>query len=279
MSNTVQESRNQCFGGQQLVLSHQAETTRCKMRFALFLPSSAGHAKVPVVYFLSGLTCSEQNVITKSGAQQFCERHQVAFVCPDTSPRGDGVPDVDATDLGMGAGFYVNATQAPWSQHYRMYDYVTQELPAVIEAEFPVTTARGIMGHSMGGHGALVIGLRENNRYQSVSAFSPICAPSQVPWGQKAFSAYLGNDPSTWADYDASQLLATSLAARHPLLVDVGTDDPFLTNQLLPETLEEAAKRVSHPLTLRRQAGYDHSYYFIATFIGEHIAHHAAALK
>jgi S-formylglutathione hydrolase len=275
----VQESRNKCFGGDQLVVSHHAETTHCNMRFALFLPSSASHTRVPAIYFLSGLTCTEQNVITKAGAQQFCEQHQVAFVCPDTSPRGLDVPDFDATDLGVGAGFYVNATQTPWSQHYRMYDYVTTELPSLVERHFPVTSARGIMGHSMGGHGALVIGLREGDRYRSVSAFSPICAPSQVPWGQKAFTAYLGADETAWSKYDASNLMVTPNPSRHPLLVDVGADDPFLATQLLPETLAYAARAANHQLTLRIHPGYDHSYYFIATFIGEHIAHHAAALK
>lgn len=276
---TIVESRNKCFGGHQLVVSHESPSTRCNMRFALFLPSGSAHAKVPVIYYLSGLTCTEQNVITKAGAQQFCEQHQVAFVCPDTSPRGADVPDVDATDLGMGAGFYLNATQSPWSQHYHMYDYVTQELPALCEAQFPVTSARGIMGHSMGGHGALVIGLRESTRYRSVSAFSPVCAPSQVPWGQKAFAAYLGNDETTWAAYDASRLISRPTTVRHPLLVDVGEEDPFLTKQLWPEALERTAAEANHPLTLRRRAGYDHSYYFIATFIEQHIAHHATALK
>lgn len=278
MSNIVEESRNKCFGGHQLVVSHPSESTHCSMRFAIFLPSSTARQKVPAVYFLSGLTCTEQNVITKAGAQQFCEQHQVAFVCPDTSPRGPDVPDVDATDLGMGAGFYVNATQTPWSRHYHMYDYVTQELPSLVEAHFPVTSARGIMGHSMGGHGALVIGLRESARYRSVSAFSPIVAPSHVPWGQKAFAAYLGDDETAWAKYDACELLPLPATTRHPLLVDVGQDDPFLTKQLQPERLEQAAERAGHPLTLRRHAGYDHSYYFIATFIGDHIAHHAKAL-
>jgi S-formylglutathione hydrolase len=278
MTSIVQESRNKCFGGYQLVVSHPSDTTHCTMRFAIFLPSGSAERRVPVVYFLSGLTCTEQNVITKAGAQQFCELHQVAFVCPDTSPRGEGVPDADATDLGTGAGFYVNATAQPWSRHYQMYDYVTSELPSLVEANFPVTDRRGIMGHSMGGHGALVIGLRESNRYRSVSAFSPICAPSLVPWGQKAFTAYLGADEAAWAAYDASRLMPMPRTTRQPLLIDVGDEDPFLTKQLHPEALEKAALQANHPLSLRRRVGYDHSYYFIATFIGEHIAHHAAAL-
>lgn len=278
MTSIVQESRNKCFGGHQLVVSHQSPTTNCSMRFALFLPSGSATRSVPAIYYLSGLTCTEQNVITKAGAQQFCERHQVAFVCPDTSPRGADVPDVDATDLGVGAGFYVNATQTPWSKHYHMYDYVTRELPALVETHFPITSSRAIMGHSMGGHGALVIGLRESAHFRSVSAFSPICAPSEAPWGQKAFAAYLGPVETAWGEYDASKLMTRDVGVRHPLLVDIGEDDPFLTNQLRPEALESAAVTANHPLTLRRHAGYDHSYYFIATFIGEHIAHHAAAL-
>lgn len=291
MSQVVVESNHRCFSGEQLVVSHDSETVRCKMRFAVFLPSAAKREKVPVVYYLSGLTCTEQNVITKAGAQRYCEEHGVAFVCPDTSPRGPGVPDEDATDLGMGAGFYVNATEAPWSTHYQMFDYVVKELPALVQAEFPVTAARGLMGHSMGGHGALVIGLREPSAFQSLSAFSPIASPSVVPWGQKAFRAYLGSDETAWRAYDAVALLgrtaplgrtaaaASQPSARLPILVDVGSNDPFLETQLRPELLEQAALAANHPLTLRRQTGYDHSYYFIQTFIGDHIAHHARALR
>lgn len=278
MTKLVVESNQRCFSGEQLVVSHESETVGCKMRFAVFLPSVAKRERVPVVYYLSGLTCTEQNVITKAGAQRYCEEHGVAFVCPDTSPRGAGVPDEDATDLGMGAGFYINATQAPWSTHYRMYDYVAKELPAVVEADLPVTQARGLMGHSMGGHGALVIGLREVDAYRSLSAFSPIASPSVVPWGQKAFRAYLGADEAAWLQYDAAMLL-TRTSARLPILVDVGSSDPFLETQLRPELLERSASAVDYPLTLRRQPGYDHSYYFIQTFIGEHIAHHARALR
>lgn len=272
------ESRNRCFGGEQLVVSHDSNTLSCNMRFGIYLPSSAAKESVPVVYFLSGLTCTEQNVITKAGAQRYCDQYGVALVCPDTSPRGPGVPDDEATDLGVGASFYVNATEPPWSTHFRMYDYVVGELPAVVQSNFPVTTQRGLMGHSMGGHGALVIGLREHAHYGSVSAFSPIAAPSQVPWGQKAFRAYLGSEEAAWRAYDASALLSQT-RGRLPILVDIGTNDPFLDLQLRPELLEQAASSVDYPLTLRRQAGYDHSYYFIQTFIGEHLAHHAAALR
>src|SRR5690606_36512423 len=237
-----------------------------------YLPSTAERSKVPVLYYLSGLTCSEQNAITKAGAQRYCNDYGVALVCPDTSPRGEGVPDDETDDLGKGAGFYVDATQTPWSRHYQMYTYDTRELPAVIESNFPVTDVRGVTGHSMGGHGALVIGLREP-QYRTVSALSPIAAPSEVPWGQKAFRAYLGDVPSAWANYDASQLIRTTVLPRRPLLIDVGSQDPFLESQLLPQRLEQAAELASHPLTLRRQPGYDHSYYFISTFMGDHIRH------
>ena len=202
----------------------------------------------------------------------------IAIVCPDTSPRGDDVADAEGYDLGKGAGFYVNATQAPWSQHYRMHDYVVDELPTLVEANFPVTAVRAISGHSMGGHGALVIALRNPGRYRSVSAFSPIVAPSQVPWGQKAFAAYLGDDRAAWHSYDATALVA-SASERLPLLVDQGDADEFLHAQLKPELLQAACAAAGHPLLLRMQPGHDHSYYFIASFIGEHVAHHAAALR
>lgn len=278
MTTIEVESENLCFGGRQLIARHAAQNTSCDMRFSVFLPKKSQSQPVPVVYFLSGLTCTEQNVTTKAGAQRYCDEYGLAFVCPDTSPRGEGVADEEAIDLGEGAGFYVNATQKPWSAHYQMYDYVSQELPALIEANFPVTARRSIMGHSMGGHGALVIGLRNAQRYQSISAFSPICAPAEVPWGKKALAAYLGSDEAAWAAYDASQLVGSALPRRPLLLVDIGTADPFLDKQLLPQRLEEACAAQDHPLELRRQKGYDHSYYFISTFIGDHLRHHAAAL-
>ncbi len=268
-----------CFGGWQDVYEHASSTLGCTMRFAVYLPPQAEHGPVPVLYWLSGLTCTEQNFITKAGAQRYAAEHGIAIVAPDTSPRGDGVADADGYDLGKGAGFYLNATRAPWAAHYRMYDYVVDELPALVEANFPVTDARAISGHSMGGHGALVIALRNPGRYRSVSAFSPIVAPSQVPWGEKAFAAYLGEDRETWLAYDATALVSGDLAERLPLLVEQGGADEFLASQLKPELLQRAAETQGHPLTLRMRPGYDHSYYFIASFIGDHIGHHARALK
>ena len=267
-----------CFGGWQDVYEHASDTLDCTMRFAVYLPPQAERARLPVLYWLSGLTCNEQNFITKAGAQRYAAEHGVILVAPDTSPRGDDVPDADGYDLGKGAGFYVDATQQPWAAHYRMYDYVVRELPALIEANFPATDARGISGHSMGGHGALVIALRNPGRYRSVSAFSPIVAPSQVPWGEKALGAYLGDDRSAWAQYDATALIADA-PERLALLVEQGEADEFLEGQLRPQLLRAACEAAGHPLELRMRPGYDHSYYFIASFIGEHIAHHARALR
>ncbi|HDS0950968.1 TPA: S-formylglutathione hydrolase [Stenotrophomonas maltophilia] len=267
-----------CFGGWQDVYRHHSATLGCDMQFAVYLPPQAATQKLPVLYWLSGLTCTEQNVITKAGAQRYAAEHGVILVAPDTSPRGDDVADAEGYDLGKGAGFYLNATEQPWAKHYRMHDYVVQELPALIEANFPATDARAISGHSMGGHGALVLALRNPGRYRSVSAFSPIVAPSLVPWGQKAFTAYLGDNTADWAQWDATVLVATA-SERLPLLVDQGDADEFLQTQLQPERLQQACDAAGHPLTLRLQPGYDHSYYFIASFIGEHIAHHARALK
>ena len=267
-----------CFGGWQDVHEHASSTLGCTMRFAVYLPPQVETQKLPVLYWLSGLTCTEQNFITKAGAQRYAAEHGVIRVAPDTSPRGDDVADADGYDLGKGAGFYVNATQAPWAAHYRMYDYIVDELPALIEANFPVTDARSISGHSMGGHGALTIALKNPGRYRSVSAFSPIVAPTQVPWGEKAFGAYLGEDRETWKAYDTVALLAGA-QERLPLLVDQGDADEFLHTQLKPDLLQAAAVAARHPLQLRMHPGYDHSYYFIASFIGDHVAHHAGALK
>ena len=267
-----------CFGGWQDVYEHASATLGCTMRFAIYLPPQAADGPVPVLYWLSGLTCNEQNFITKAGAQHYAAEHGIAIVCPDTSPRGDDVADADGYDLGKGAGFYVNATQAPWAAHYRMHDYVVEELPALVEAHFPVTTSRAISGHSMGGHGALVLALRNTGRYRSVSAFSPIVAPSKVPWGEKALTAYLGDDREAWKAWDACDLVKRA-SGKLPLLVDQGGDDEFLDSQLRPQLLQAAAVAAGHPLQLRMRPGYDHSYYFIASFIGEHIAHHAAALR
>jgi S-formylglutathione hydrolase len=265
-------------GGWQDVYRHPSKVLGCAMNFAIYLPPQAAQGPVPVLYWLSGLTCTEQNFITKAGAQRYAAEHGVAIVAPDTSPRGEGVADDPAYDLGQGAGFYVNATRQPWAAHYRMHDYVVQELPDLVEAHFPVSSARSIFGHSMGGHGALVAALRHPGRYRSVSAFAPICAPSQVAWGQKVFSEYLGQDTADWAQWDACALIARA-PERLPILVDQGGDDEFLDSGLRPQLLESAAKAAGHPLQLRMQPGYDHSYYFIASFIGEHIAHHARALR
>lgn len=269
-----------CAGGWQDVYRHQSSVLDCTMDVAVYLPPQAAieGARLPVLYWLSGLTCSEQNFITKAGAQRYAAQHGVIIVAPDTSPRGDAVADADGYDLGKGAGFYVNATQQPWAAHYRMYDYIVDELPALIEAHFPASQLRSISGHSMGGHGALMIALRNPGRYRSVSAFSPIVAPSQVPWGQKAFTAYLGEDPAAWATYDTVALLAGT-HSKLPLLVDQGDADEFLSGQLQPQLLQQACAQHGHSLRLRMQPGYDHSYYFIASFIGEHLAWHATALQ
>lgn len=267
------------FGGRQEVWKHASAVLGCEMKFGIYLPEAALRGeRCPVLYWLSGLTCTEQNFITKANAQQHAARHGIIVVAPDTSPRGPGVADDPGYDLGQGAGFYVNATQQPWAAHYRMQDYVAEELPALVESHFPVTSARGIFGHSMGGHGALVTALRHPGRYRSVSAFSPIVAPSQVPWGQKALGAYVGADRQAWKEWDAVELVA-SAQERLPLWVDQGEADEFLDGQLRPELLRGACEARGHPLELRMHAGYDHSYYFIASFIGEHFAHHAAALK
>ncbi|RYG64236.1 S-formylglutathione hydrolase, partial [bacterium] len=266
------------FGGFQDVYRHASTTLGVTMNFAAYLPPAAATRKLPVLYWLSGLSCTEQNFITKAGAQRYAAEHEVILVAPDTSPRGDGVPDAEGYDLGKGAGFYVNATREPWAKNYKMYDYVLRELPDLVEAELPATGVRGISGHSMGGHGALVLALKNPGRYRSVSAFSPIVAPSRVPWGDKAFTAYLGEDREAWKAWDATEL-AASAKEQLPLLIDQGDADEFLEKQLRPELLERAAREAGHPLTLRMQPGHDHSYYFIATFIGDHVAHHARAFK
>lgn len=268
-----------CFGGRQEVWQHVSTALGCAMRVGVYLPPAALRGeRCPVLYWLSGLTCTEQNFITKAGVQQHAAAHGLIVVVPDTSPRGADIPDDAAYDLGQGAGFYLDATQAPWAAHFRMETYVVDELPAWIEAHFPATTQRGISGHSMGGHGALTLALRHPGRYASVSAFSPIVAPSQVPWGHKAFTAYLGADRSTWAAHDAVALIANA-SERLPLLVDQGESDDFLATQLRPELLQAACTAAGHPLTLRQHSGYDHSYYFVASFMGEHVAWHAQALK
>ena len=271
-------SVNKSFGGWHKQYSHQSKTLNCAMRFAIYLPPQASNGKkVPVLYWLSGLTCTDENFMQKAGAQRMAAELGIAIVAPDTSPRGDDVADDAGYDLGKGAGFYVNATQAPWNRHYRMYDYVLNELPQLIESMFPVSDKRSIAGHSMGGHGALVIAMRNPQAYQSVSAFSPIANPVNCPWGKKALTAYLGRDTTTWVEYDASLLMrqATEFV---PALVDQGDADDFLIEQLKPEVLEAAAKVSGYPLTLNMQEGYDHSYYFISSFIENHLRFHAEYL-
>ena len=267
-----------CFGGWQDVYRHRSEVLGCDMTVGVYLPPQVEQGPCPVLYWLSGLTCTEQNFITKAGAQRYAAEHGIILVAPDTSPRGEDVADAEGYDLGKGAGFYVNATQAPWASHYRMYDYIVDELPSWVEADPMPSDRRAISGHSMGGHGALTIALKNPGRYRSVSAFSPIVAPTQVPWGQKAFAAYLGDDREAWKAWDTVELIRQA-REQLPLLVDQGDADEFLQGQLKPELLQAAAAEAGHPLTLRMQPGYDHSYYFIASFIGDHIAHHAAALK
>jgi S-formylglutathione hydrolase len=271
---------NRCFGGRQLRFTHASTSLSCNMHFSVYLPPAAAKGKVPVLYWLSGLTCTDENFVQKAGAQQYAAQHGVALVAPDTSPRGEGVPDdpAGAYDFGLGAGFYINATQAPWSRNYRMYDYVLDELPALVAANLPIDGARaGIFGHSMGGHGALTIALKNPERFRSVSAFAPICSPLNCPWGEKALGNYIGADREAWKQYDTTELVR---AARQqlPVLVDQGDADDFLATQLKTALLEKACADASYPMTIRMQAGYDHSYFFIASFIGEHIGFHRAYL-
>lgn len=272
---------NKSFGGHQKRFEHQSETCKCKMTFSVYLPQEAETQKLPVLYWLSGLTCTDENFVQKAGAQGYAAQHGVIIVAPDTSPRGDDVPDdpEGAYDFGLAAGFYVNATQEPFATHYHMYDYITKELPELINANFNVDPSRqGIFGHSMGGHGALTIALNNPGMYKSVSAFAPISSPMNCPWGEKALTGYLGSDRETWKKHDAAHMI-TVAEERLPMLVDQGTGDNFLEEQLKPELLKEAAEKAGYPMTLRMQPGYDHSYFFMATFMGDHIAHHAAALK
>jgi S-formylglutathione hydrolase len=268
-------------GGRQLVVRHPSRATGTDMTFALFLPPQASAGPVPLLTYLSGLTCTHANVTEKGEYRWACAAAGVAFLAPDTSPRGDGVPDdpEGAWDLGLGAGFYVDASQEPWSANYRMWSYVTDELPALVAAEFPVDMDRqGITGHSMGGHGALTIALRHPDRFRSVSAFAPIVAPGQVPWGEKALSRYLGSDRALWRAHDAVALIEDG-GRVDDLLIDIGTADSFLDTELKPELLEAACREAGIPLTLGRREGYDHSYYFISTFMADHVAWHADRLK
>jgi S-formylglutathione hydrolase len=273
---TVSAARS--FGGVQGVYRHHSQATRCEMTFSVFVPPQAENGPCPVLTYLSGLTCTHANVTEKGEYRRAAAELGLIIVCPDTSPRGPDVPDDEAYDFGQGAGFYVDATEAPWSANYCMETYVASELPALIAGSFPVDTARqGLFGHSMGGHGALTLALRHPGRWGSVSAFAPIVAPSLVSWGRKAFAGYLGPDEAVWREHDAVALIASGHGAPH-LLVDVGTADPFLERELKPELLEEACSRAGQPLTLRRQAGYDHSYYFVASFMADHLAWHHRSL-
>ncbi len=274
-----QLSANKSYGGMQGVYRHASAATGTDMMFSVFVPEHAPGTKLPVLWYLSGLTCTHANVTEKGEYRRACAEHGVILVAPDTSPRGEGVPDDAAYDFGQGAGFYVDATEAPWAAHFRMRSYLEQELPALIGAEFSADMDRqGITGHSMGGHGALTIGLRNPGRFRSVSAFSPIAAPSQVPWGQKALTGYLGEDRASWRPYDAVALIEDG--ARLPeLLVDTGGNDPFLEEQLKPELLEAACRDAGIALAQRLQPGYDHSYFFVSTFLAGHVAWHAERLK
>ena len=266
-------------GGTLRYLKHDSAATGTPMTLSVFTP--AGEGPFPVLIWLSGLTCTEDNFTTKAGAYKAAAEHGVIIVAPDTSPRGEGVADDPAYDLGQGAGFYVDATQAPWAPHFRMESYVTDELIALIDAEFPTTKTRSIFGHSMGGHGALTLALRHPELFTSVSAFAPISSPTRCAWGEKAFSAYLGEDRAEWARHDAALLIESGAAAGvfDDILVDQGDADPFLTDQLKPELLVAAAKAAGQRLTLRMQPGYDHSYFFMASFVDDHVAFHATRLK
>ncbi len=272
-------SEHKCFEGTQRFYAHDSVECRTEMKFSIFLPPQVKTARVPVLYYLAGLTCTEETFMIKAGAQRLAAEHGLMLVAPDTSPRSPRLPGDDASwDFGLGAGFYVDATEAPWSAHYRMYSYVTRELPQIVSEEFPVRRgSQGIFGHSMGGHGALVCALREPDRYVSVSAFAPIAAPMRCPWGQKAFGGYLGADRRAWEEYDASVLVARRRDSR-PILVDQGAADKFLAEQLYPDVFADACRESGTHLTLRVHPGYDHGYYFISTFMEDHIRHHAAQL-
>lgn len=272
-------SSNRSFGGQQQVFEHNSESTHTPMRFSAYMPPQVNNASCPALFWLSGLTCTEENFTVKAGAQRMASELGLIIIAPDTSPRGDVPDEPDAYDLGKGAGFYVDATQDPWQANYRMHTYVACELPALIKEHFPVDADRlGIFGHSMGGHGALVMHLRYPQLFKSVSAYAPIVAPTQVPWGHKVLSAYLGDDRENWRDYDACELVARG-ASDVEILIDQGTDDEFLADQLKPELFVEACRQAGQALNLRMQSGYDHSYYCIASFMEDHLRHHAQALS
>ncbi|MEQ9663800.1 MAG: S-formylglutathione hydrolase [Parasphingopyxis sp.] len=281
MTDTIRtESETRAHGGVQGVYSHDSEATGTAMTFSVFVPHHDEGARLPVVWYLSGLTCNHANVTEKGEFRGACAEHGLIFIAPDTSPRGEEVPDDDAYDFGKGAGFYVDATEEPWCEHYRMRSYIEDELPTLIAKEFPMADLQreGIMGHSMGGHGALTIGLRNPDRFKAVSAFAPIVAPLECPWGEKALTGYLGEDRGAWRAYDACALIADGNTVDE-LLVDQGTADQFLDEQLKPDLFEKACADAGIALTLNRREGYDHSYYFISTFMPDHIAWHAERLK
>lgn len=279
MTTTLTEiAANKCFGGWLKRYKHHSTSLNCEMIFAVYLPPQAETQKVPVLWWLSGLTCTDENFMQKAGAQRIAAELGIAIICPDTSPRGLDLPgEHESYDFGSGAGFYLNATQEPWKTNYRMYDYVTQELPALVMANLPLNGRESISGHSMGGHGALVLALRQPDRYASVSAFSPITNPSNCPWGEKAFTGYLGAYRGTWAQYDACKLISTR-QSHQELFVDQGEADSFKTEQLKSEQLQAVCKEVGHPLIYRSHTGYDHSYFFIASFIEDHLRYHAKHL-
>ena len=276
-------SEHACFGGTMGIYRHPSEANNCDMQFSVFVPPQAESRKAPVLWFLSGLTCSEETFMIKSGAQKFAAELGLILISPDTSPRGDDVPDDPdgAYDFGIAAGFYLNATQDPWAANFQMYDYLTKELPEIIFSEFPAYEDRqGIFGHSMGGHGALTLGLKNPDTFRSISAFAPICSPMNCPWGQKAFGNYLGSDQSTWPEYDATELVKQLVDVRpqSKILIDQGMDDQFLQQELHPHLFEAACAENSVDLELRRHEGYDHGYYFISTFMEDHLKHHAGLL-
>lgn len=276
-------SENVCFGGTVASYSHDAKTTNCTMTFSVFTPQQASDGPVPALTYLAGLTCTPETFATKAGAMRKAAELGVMLVMPDTSPRGDGVPDeADAWDFGKGAGFYLSATEAPWSKNYQMERYITEELYSLILANFPVDAKKqGIFGHSMGGHGALTLYLKNQDKYKSVSAFAPICAPNECPWGHKALGQYLGQDRANWANYDASLLMESlgDASKRPEILIDQGLSDQFLEEQLHPHLFEDACRKAGQRLNLRRHVGYDHGYYFIQTFVDDHLEHHAHILK
>ena len=273
-------SASKCFGGTQYVYAHKSAATRCRMQFSAYVPPQAGDGPVPVLTWLSGLTCTEENFTVKAAVQRHAAEHGLLVVAPDTSPRGEGVPDDEAWDLGTGAGFYVNATQEPWAGHYRMYDYVVEELPAVVGASLPADMSRrGLFGHSMGGHGTLTVALRNPDHYKSVSVLAPICAPMQTGLGEKIFGAYLGADRADWRDYDATELVGEGHTCA-PILIDQGDEDEFFkTGAMKIDAFQAACAAAGQAVTLRMQPGYDHGYFFVQTFMGDHVAYHAGVLN